>query len=462
MENKDLRKVNLSIEGMHCGSCEVLIERKLKSLPGVDQVNVNHATGKAEVKTSQEIDLGKLNDLIKEHGYSVSFAHDKQGSVHLSPPAKISNTAEDYVEIGAAFLIFISLYLFLKQFNLLPSGFGVSDNISYFFVFGLGLVAALSTCLAVSGGLLLAISARYNEKYPNLTGAQKFKPHIYFNIGRVAGYTLFGGLVGLLGSVLVLSPAVNGILTILVSIIMISLGFQMLGIFPWMKNLTPKMPKFIAHKLYDSTGNHKESTPFLFGAATFFLPCGFTQALQLYVLSKGSFTIGALTMLAFSLGTLPTLVSLGAVSSYSKGDFKRYFTRLAAVLVIIFGVLSINSGLVLTGSAFSFDGLGRNNIVVPELIPGAAASPQVIEMKVVGLDYYPDKFDLKVGVPVEWRIDATKAQGCAQIISVPKLKIMQRMSLSEVTVIKFTPTSAGKISFSCGMGMAGPGTFNVK
>ncbi|HLG30316.1 MAG TPA: sulfite exporter TauE/SafE family protein, partial [Candidatus Brocadiales bacterium] len=332
----------------------------------------------------------------------------------------------------------------------------------YFFVFGLGLVAALSTCLAVSGGLLLAISAKYNEQNPNLTGLQKFKPHIYFNAGRIASYTLLGGLIGVLGSVLVFSSIINGVLTIFVSLIMISLGFQMLGIFPWMNKITPKMPKFLAHKAYDSAGKPNKTGSFLFGASTFFFPCGFTQALQLYVLSQGSFSVGAFTMLAFSLGTLPSLMSIGAISSFSKGNFQRYFIKFAAMLVIFLGVLSLNSGFLLTGSSVDFGLFGVNSDNSAATGADIAEGKQVIEMKVVGLDYFPDKFTLKKGVSVEWRIDGTKAQGCAGIISVPKLGITKKLDRSSVTIINFTPESAGNIRFTCGMGMAGPGTFIVK
>ncbi|NCP77121.1 sulfite exporter TauE/SafE family protein [bacterium] len=41
------------------------------------------------------------------------------------------------------------------------------------------------------------------------------------------------------------------------------------------------------------------------GALTFFLPCGFTLAMQAYAITTGSFITGALTMMAFALGTAP-------------------------------------------------------------------------------------------------------------------------------------------------------------
>ena len=184
----------------------------------------------------------------------------------------------------------------------------------------------MSTCLAVSGGLLLAIAAKYNEKNPLVSGWQKFKPHIFFNVGRIVSYTLLGGAIGALGSIFTISSAAAGIITILASIIMIFMGLQLLGIFPWLNGIQIKMPKFLAHKIYDASSQKAGKTSsFLFGAATFFLPCGFTQALQLYVLGTGDFVTGALTMLAFSIGTLRFISEYRRLLQFCERKFQAIF-----------------------------------------------------------------------------------------------------------------------------------------
>ena len=81
---------------------------------------------------------------------------------------------------------------------------------SYGLVFLIGLVASVSSCLAVTGGLLVALAAKYNEANPYLTDRQRLIPPIYFNLGRIVSYTLLGGTIGALGAVLTLSPAVSG------------------------------------------------------------------------------------------------------------------------------------------------------------------------------------------------------------------------------------------------------------
>ena len=69
MDNQCLKKVKLRIYGMHCASCEVLIERKFKKIAGVEKVNINHASGKAEITCSCELNLRQLNNLVRDDGY---------------------------------------------------------------------------------------------------------------------------------------------------------------------------------------------------------------------------------------------------------------------------------------------------------------------------------------------------------------------------------------------------------
>jgi len=272
----------------------------------------------------------------------------KSPPVPLHVPAK--NTARDYAEIGAAFVIIIGMLLTLSQLDLLPQKVGLSDTMSYGLVFVIGLVASVSSCIAVTGGLLVAVAAKYNEATTDLAPVQRIKPHIYFNVGRVLSYTLLGGAIGALGSALTLSPEVNGVLTIIASVVMILLGLQMLRLVPGLTRFLPTMPKAFGHYIHDLAERDANGGAFILGAATFFLPCGFTQALQLYVLSKASFTIGALTMLAFSLGTLPVLLSLSAMSSFATGGFQRHFLKFAGAAVILLGLVNIQYGIVLSGN----------------------------------------------------------------------------------------------------------------
>jgi uncharacterized protein len=453
-----MKKIHVKVTGMTCNSCEVILERGMKKVSGVHKVFVNRAKETATIHCDESVNLEDLQVAVAEKGYRLIPPDAIETPVRVP---FIVNNKEKLSEIGSIIVILIGLYVVLDQLNFLPD-VGVTDNMSYGFIFVIGLVAATSTCLAVAGGLLLAVANKYNTANPHLTGLQKFRPHIWFNIGRIVSYVILGGAIGALGSLFSISPSVTGTITIIASVLMIVMGFQLLQIFPWLNKIQIKMPKFIAHKIYDASGADTAKIPnkwssFLFGGSTFFLPCGFTQALQLYVLGKGDFMTGALVMLAFSLGTLPALAGIGAFASFAKGNMQKHFTTFSAVLIIALGVLAMPSGLTLIE-------LGSGPQLMngaPNIDAGYLGEVQTVNLEVRGLDYYPSKFQIKKNVPVEWKIDGRGAQGCAKVLSVPSLGINERLPPNEIKTITFTPSKAGKIPFSCSMGMAGPGVFEV-
>jgi len=454
--NRRLTKLNLKVENLHCGNCEVLVERKFKSIPGVQKVSVSHVTGHAEVFTTRaELKLEEFNRVLQDSAYSVSlWAASKKNR----PSSAGEKARPAYAQIAAMFLFVFAAYLLLDRLNLIPDGPGIGKNMSFGLIFLIGLAAAFSSCLAVAGGLLLAIAAKYNDANPDLTGIMKLKPTLYFNGGRIIGYTVLGSAIGQIGSVLTLSSFGTGVVSVIASLVMIILGFQMLNLFPWMKRFQPQMPKAIGHFVHDFSGGVGTRTggPALAGAATFFLPCGFTQGLQLYVLSTGSPVTGALTMLAFSLGTLPGLLSLSMISSFARGAFQTYFVRFAAVVVIMLGFWNIQNGLLLTGVDVSPSALLLGN----EPIQSAAATPieivggkQIVNMKVSGLTYSPSKFTVQAGIPVEWRIDGREARGCAQVLVARGIGVTKFLSREKITTIAFTPKETGSIPFRCSMAM---------
>jgi sulfite exporter TauE/SafE/copper chaperone CopZ len=446
-------KFEIKIDGMTCGSCELLLERKLKKITEISKLDVDFKRGSVIIYyTKNRPPLSKINSIIENVGFEISS--NKKIKKEIS-------TGRNFMELGGITIILLTLFTFLGNFDLF-NNVGITENMSFGFIFLIGVVAAFSSCLAVTAGLLVSITAKYANAHENLTGLQKFKPHIYFNTGRIIGYTLLGGLIGAFGSLFTISSSASGFLTILASLIMVLLGLQLLNLYPkFIKKLMPKLPKSLSHKLMESINQPKPQTPFLLGAGTFFLPCGFTQALQIYVLSLGDPFIGAITMLAFSLGTLPGLLSLGAISSFLRGTAKRYFFKTAGLAVIFLGLFSLQSGLILTeiyipentqivenSNNQNFESLDKNVII--------ENGTQIVNMEIRGYDYYPSQFTIIKDMPVEWRIDSTGAAGCAQVISMPKLSYTEFLGKSKKT-ITFTPTQTGNLDFMCSMAMTTPG-----
>ncbi len=458
------RELEVQIEGMTCGSCEILIERKFKQIPGVKAVKVSQLEGKAHIYCKRKPSLNELQNAIAADGYKVIVDGQAVQDGIISHNRK--NTANDYWQISTMVLLIFALYLILKQFNLFD-GLGVSQNMDYWFILLIGLVAGSSSCIAVTGGVLLSVAAKYNQSIvPAMDGTisawKKFKPHLYFNVGRIISYTILGGVLGFIGSTLTISPAFTGAISLIASFFMIMMGLNILNLFPGLRKLMPKPPKFLSNKILDLEGKSGKWIPFAMGALTFFLPCGFTQSLQIYVLSKGSWMQGAITMFLFSLGTLPALLSLSAVSSFAKGWFRNSFLKFSGVLVLIIGLSNIGNG-------FALLGINPTNIVTNIFNSGSTTAEandgtapriengkQIIEMTVNGYTYTPNRFKVYQGIPVEWRVDGRNAQGCGRVLVVPSLGLTEFMPQDSIKTITFTPKDLGSISFNCTMGMMTP------
>lgn len=449
------KKITVPISGMHCRSCELLIEDKLSEVPNVCRIVMNYKKGKADIHyESTRPNMSDIENAVREAGYKIG----EQGSKPL-----ISSNPEDYKDLGIALLVLAGIYIVLKNFGITSINVGSGANGSSLpVVFLVGLTAGLSTCMALVGGLILGISARHSELHPEATAMQKFRPHLFFNLGRIGGYALLGGMLGSLGSVFQLSGGTLGLLTIVVGIVMLMLGMKLVGIFPRMENKSISLPAGISRMLgikkHEKEYSNRGSV--ITGALTFFLPCGFTQAMQLYAISTGSFSRGFLIMGIFALGTAPGLLSVGGLTSVIKGIFAQRFFKFAGIVVIILAFFNIANGYNLTGwqlgSALS---AGNSAAVANDPNVKFENGVQTINMTESSRGYSPNKFTIKKGVPVKWVIDAQAPYSCASSLVVSSLNIRKTLKAGQ-NVIEFTPTETGRIPFSCAMGMY-TGVFNV-
>lgn len=445
------------VQGIHCASCVVRIERKLKQIEGVQKVEVDGTTGKAELVCACVPPVEQLHQAVQTDGYAILVWRDEKG---IPETLADKNTVRDYLEIGLITLGFVGLFLALSHWSFLPKGIGVSDNMGYGIVFAFGLIASVSSCAAATGGLLIGMTTAYHERRAIAGPLNKLRPALLFNLGRILSYTFFGTVIGSLGSVFTLSPQLNGSITLVAALVMLLLGIQLLKLFPWMRRFQPRMPKFIAHKVYDASGKPSQMAFFLVGAGTFFLPCGFTQALQIYVLGRGNPMVGALTMLIFSLGTFPALLSFSALSSLLTGGFQRYVVKVSGILVLLIGLLNFSSGLAIAGIA-----LPASTAFSPSQNAQAAKSQeapivngkQLISMKVVGFTYTPSVFTVVAGVPVVWYVDGSQAEGCADVLTVPDLGMNVVLPAQGSKTIDFVPPRSGTLSFRCPMAMTTAG-----
>ena len=331
-----MKKYTFHIHGMHCNACVLMTESEIKDLSNVTNVKTSlkdhsiEVTGDFGDKNEEQI-AEELTTPLKPHGYAVSVK--KQAVEKNLSDFKIA------LPIAIAFAVVFVLLQKLGIVNLVGGG-----NVTYGTAFVIGIIASLSTCMAVVGGLVLSMSATFAKE------GDKVRPQLMFHGGRIVAFFVLGGVIGAIGSAFTLGTTGTFVLSLAIALVMILLGINLLDVFPWAKRLQPSMPKFLSrHAIGISKFNHI-LTPLLVGVATFFLPCGFTQSMQLYALTTGSFLKGGLTMLSFALGTLPVL-ALISFSSFSVQNSKMsgVFFKSAGLIVILFALFNLINALVVIG-----------------------------------------------------------------------------------------------------------------
>lgn len=325
------------VSGMHCSACILLTESELQEHPKVSSAHSSLKTHSVEVtgdfgEMAPENIAEELSTLLEKHGYRLSAERPIAGGKSWT----------DFKYALPIALGFAVLFVALQKMgivNLVDAG-----SVSYGTAFIIGIIASLSTCMAVVGGLVLSMSATFAKE------GDRVRPQLLFHGGRLAAFFLLGGVIGALGANFSLSTGATFALSLVIGLVMLILGINLLDVFPWAKRLQPTIPKFLSRHAYGVSKLNHTLTPLLVGVATFFLPCGFTQSMQLYTLSTGSFMAGALTMSAFALGTLPVL-ALISFSSFSIRESSKagIFFKSAGLIVILFAIMNIVNSLVIAG-----------------------------------------------------------------------------------------------------------------
>jgi sulfite exporter TauE/SafE/copper chaperone CopZ len=309
-----LKTRTMKIGGMTCTSCQQKIQKKLENTAGVKTAEVSYGAGTATVTYDTDIlSYADIVSVIQRLGYEA--LPDTRG-----PRPK-------YYRAAGLLLAIAALYLLLEHFgvvNLLSPGHLAQKDMTYPMLFGIGLITSVH-CVAMCGGITLTQTLGKTEggRYAAL------KPAALYNIGRVISYTAVGFLVGALGSTITFSNTAQGVLKLIAGVFMVIMGLNMLGIFPWLRRLTPRIPAALSGKLHARGAN---KGPLVVGLLNGLMPCGPLQAMQIYALSTGSPYKGALSMLLFSLGTVPLMFGLGALSSLLSQRFARRVMTAGAVL----------------------------------------------------------------------------------------------------------------------------------
>ncbi|OGY16882.1 MAG: hypothetical protein A2785_03915 [Candidatus Chisholmbacteria bacterium RIFCSPHIGHO2_01_FULL_49_18] len=328
-----MKTYTFHVTGTHCASCKILIEDVLSEQDFIQKAEVDLKKETVEIETDSEKTPEELAELltskVKPNGYTLSVEK-------ITEEKKSDDVIWKAIPIG---LVFLVLFFILQKSGILNLGIGGKTTPVTSFI--IGLIASVSTCLAIVGGLVLSLSAKISQD--NVSDTKTF---ILFHIGRLISFALLGGLLGVLGNAIGINFTFTAILGLIASIVMLMLGLNLVGVFTRNK---VALPSGIFQKVFSVFRKieHKTFTPLVIGFGTFFLPCGFTQSMQVVALSSGSFISSALIMFAFALGTLPMLsfLSFGS-ASFAHGKHAPLFFKSAGVIVVGLGMFAFLTGLV--------------------------------------------------------------------------------------------------------------------
>lgn len=440
---------NLRVGGMTCGSCEQVLSRAIGRLYGVERVRPDFRQGSVEVvHDADRIPVETIVRTIRNAGYT---AEDATG-------AASSGTGTKWLKVAGLLGLVLAASALLARvgaFGLVPEVTAGTGTAMLLFV---GLLTSLH-CVAMCGGISMATvsgTARRDAAGCDAAGCdtaaapRPLRAALFYNGGRVVSYTAIGALAGAVGGVFSLSAFGQSLVTLLAGAFMILMGLRLLGWFPRIPNVRLPFPKGLARRI----AGLRRGSPFLVGLLNGFMPCGPLQAMQLYALGTGSLLAGALSMFAFSLGTVPLMLGLGVLSGHLAGRRSAVLRTVGAVLVLLLGI------------QMAVRGIDAAGIRLPSFLPSVSASRgttggnvaviedgvQVVTSRLTNGLYQP--ITVQAGLPVRWTILAEPGDvtGCNRTLVIDAYGVTKDLEVGE-NVIEFTPDAVGSIRYACWMNM---------
>lgn len=334
-----------------------------------------------------------------------------------------------------------------------------------------GLTTGGLSCLAVQGGLLasslageverttLAASTKKSQKTkgkPSVqpVGGQMALPIVLFLASKLAAYTLLGFLLGWLGSMLTLTATMRAIFLLLVGIFMIGNALRMLDVHPFFRHFVIEPPRFITRYIRRTAKNGTEiATPLFLGALTVLIPCGVSQAMMAVALATGNPLQGAVIMFAFTLGTSPVFFGVVYLATQIGARMEKYFMRFVAIVVLILGLVSVDSAFNLLGLPSASRTLRQlNQPQVVEQVPADGSA--ILTLSAANNGYFPQTIYAQAGVPLTLNVVTDNTQSCSRAFVIPALGINTLLPTTGTVPLDIPPQAAEtSLFFTCSMGM---------
>lgn len=438
---------HFKVSGMTCRVCEEKIERDLKQIEGIVKVRADRQKAMVTVTYNENsVHWPEIEARIELLGYGL-------------PPSEATHPRHEFSKpshwLSGIALILLILWL-LNQLAIMGNLPELPPSASFGMIFVIGLMTSLH-CVAMCGGIGLSqcLQQPSGQGTVQLNTSRKavILPSLLYNCGRVLSYTLIGGIAGAAGQVIGLDDRAKGLITLGAGIFMILMGLSLSGVAPWIGKMIPRLPAFNLNS-ENPKSDALPRSPFIVGLLNGLMPCGPLQTMQIYALGTGSFTNGALSMLAFSLGTVPLMFGLGWISTFFSKKISKRALTVSAMLVILLGITMTNRGLSLAGISLTQP---RSAAELESLEDFGRVATLEDDFQYVEIELYPSYYEpivIQRGIPVRFNIraDAKALNGCNDAIQIPAYGI-QKPLLPGDNWIEFVPEQSGVVPYSCWMGM---------
>lgn len=201
-------------------------------------------------------------------------------------------------------------------------------------------------CFGMCGGIVGALSSGLSLELQTsrwrLVAAQ-----LAYNGGRISSYVFAGVLLGLFGQQLGEAGLLQGfpLGRMIGGVVMILFGIYLAGWWQsllWLEKAGAHLWKYIEPFGRRYIPVRGAGQAFLLGLVWGWLPCGMVYAVLALALASGSGAEGGLLMLAFGLGTLPALLTIGlAYNTLNRFIRDPRIRMLAGIIVIVMGILML-------------------------------------------------------------------------------------------------------------------------
>ncbi|MHC3439695.1 sulfite exporter TauE/SafE family protein [Natrialbaceae archaeon A-gly3] len=236
-------------------------------------------------------------------------------------------------------------------------------SVGVFFLIGL---LGGAHCLGMCGPLVTTYADRLRaseESRRDVLTLRAVRQHALFNLGRAASYALLGGLFGLAGTLVFVTPrTVSAVVTdvhlvagVLVGLVIIAIGVSYLtgrvglgGSFtlPVLGPALAGLQARLLARVDDWVGGIRIAG---LGGAHGLFPCPITYPAYLYAFILGSPVAGASALAALGLGTVPSLFLYATAFGSMSLETRMRLHRVLGAAFIVLGYIPLQHGLAMLG-----------------------------------------------------------------------------------------------------------------